>query len=106
MTFMKSFTNKERLVFLVCSLLSIIFLAKGILSYSSGSITNWELINIVAVFLIFLGVGLSPKVFFTPLKQLFSSSHLPQTVINRKLQQTILLSGLLLALICVIEQVY
>lgn len=103
---MNSFTHREKAVFFVCAFVAILLLGNGIINFVANEITGWEFVNVLAVSLIFIGNGLSPKLFFTPLKQLFSATYKPETIVNSKLQQTILFTGLLIALICVIRQVY
>lgn len=103
---MNSFTHREKIVFFVFTLIAILLLGNGIFKFVANELAVWEFVNMLAVSLIFLGTGLSPKVFFTPFKQLFSVTYKPETIINSKLQQMILFTGLLIALICVVQQVY
>ena len=81
---MSSFTHKEKIVFFVSTFFAIILLGYGIFNLVVNELPVWEFVNVLAVSLIFLGTGLSPKVFFTPFKQLFSLTYKPETIINIK----------------------
>lgn len=56
--------------------------------------------NIFAVFLILIGTGLAPRMFFTPFKKLLSASYKQEALINIKLQQSIVVTGVVLAILC------
>ena len=103
---MNSFTHREKIVFFVSTLVAITLLGYGIFNLVVNELPVWEFVNVLAASLIFFGTGLSPKVFFTPLKQLFSATYKPETIINSKLQQTVLFTGILIALICVVQQMF
>lgn len=96
---MNTLTLKEKTVVSIFMLVAFITLIMGCYQYYQQSLLFNELINIFAFFLIFIGLGLAPSMFFTPLKQLFSASFKPKTLIDHRIHQCIVCCGVLLALI-------
>ncbi|MFU2508913.1 hypothetical protein [Pseudoalteromonas sp. ASV78] len=93
---------KEKIVSVVCWLIGLLFLIFGIYDFIFNDLSWLDLTNTVAVFLILVGTGLAPKMFFTPFKQIFSPAFKLQALVDPKIQQGVLFSGLILALVCII----
>jgi hypothetical protein len=100
---MNSFPLKEKIVFSLCWLVAFTFLIMGLYQFFIQSLSGLELVNVFAVFLIFIGTGLAPKMFFTPLKELLSASHKQEALINAGVQQSIVLAGVVLTILCLVS---
>lgn len=94
--------EKEQTATVICFLIGGLVLATGIYDFFYYDLHIRDLINIVAVFLILVGLGLAPKTFFTPIGKLFSASYKLPTLVNSKIQQSFIISGVLLSLVCII----
>lgn len=94
--------EKEQTATVICFLIGGLVLATGIYDFFFYDLPIRDLINIVAVFLILVGLGLAPKTFFTPIGKLFSPSYKLPTLVNAKIQQSVIFSGVLLSVVCVI----
>lgn len=94
--------EKEQTATVICFLIGGLVLATGIYDFFYYDLHIRDLINIVAVFLILIGLGLAPKTFFTPIGKLFSASYKLPTLVNSKIQQSLIISGVLLSLLCII----
>jgi hypothetical protein len=97
---MNSLPLKEKIAFSLCWLIAFTLLIIGGYQFFNQSISGLELINTLAIFLMLIGTGLAPRVFFTPLKKLLSASYKQEALINIKVQQSIVLTGVVLAILC------
>ncbi|WP_286235383.1 hypothetical protein [Thalassotalea sediminis] len=99
---MNSLATKEKVALFSCLLIAFALLIAGAYKFLLAHISGLALLNILGVSLIFIGTGCTPKLFFTPIKQLFSSTHKQYTLINEKIQQSIVIIGLLLAMVAML----
>lgn len=97
---MYSLSSKEKATTIIFGLFAIVFLALGVYDYLFHNLPDIDLINHIAVSMILTGFALAPKTFFTPLGKLLSPIHKVEALVNYKLQQTILYSGLVISLLC------
>ncbi|CAM3689417.1 MULTISPECIES: hypothetical protein [Pseudoalteromonas] len=93
---------KEKIVLVVCWLIGFLFLIIGIYDFIFNDLSWLDLTSTIAVFLILVGTGLAPKIYFTPFKQIFSPAFKLQALVDPRIQQGVLSSGLILALVCMV----
>ncbi|MDO6427934.1 hypothetical protein Q4489_12975 [Thalassotalea sp. 1_MG-2023] len=102
---MKSLNFKEKMVVCICWLITLFMCSSGGYKFTQESLSALELVNIIGVSLIFFGISLAPKMFFTPIKQLFSTTYKLDTLVNDKLQQSIVISGFLISMFALLAEV-
>lgn len=89
----------------MCWLITLLLCGSGIYKFTQESLSVLELANIIGVSLMFFGIGLAPKVFFTPIKHLFSTTYKFDTLVNDKLQQGIVIGGFLISMFALLAGV-
>ncbi len=89
----------------MCWLATLLMCGSGVYQFTQDSLSALELTNIIGVSLMFFGLGLAPKIFFTPIKQLFSTTYKLEALVNDKLQQGIVISGLSISMFALFAQI-
>ncbi|KZN31800.1 hypothetical protein N474_22645 [Pseudoalteromonas luteoviolacea CPMOR-2] len=96
---MKMALRKETLATTLCITFAFLLLSTGLYDFFFNSYNFIELLNTCAVFCFLTGLGLSPKIFFTPIRQLLSASFVMEPIVSPKLQQSLFYGGLVMGFI-------
>jgi hypothetical protein len=94
---MERVSSKEKIAITACLFLVILMLSTRIYSFAFEQASLSDLISTIGASLIFLGLALTPKLFFTPVKQVFSKSYIVPVLISQRLHQVLVLSGCFLS---------
>lgn len=94
---MERVSPKEKITITACILVAILNLSTRIYSFVFEQASLSDLLGTIGISLIFLGLALTPKLFFTPVKQVFSKSYVIPALISQRLHQVLMLSGCLLS---------
>lgn len=93
---METLNKKEKLLSILFGLAATIYLTVGIYSLILQSL-NWsEFISCLAISLIILAGSLNPKLFFEPVKNIFSPRFTLEPIINSTVYYTIIAAGWIL----------
>tara|TARA_R110002050_G_scaffold12999_8_gene41861 strand:+ start:50 stop:364 length:315 start_codon:yes stop_codon:yes gene_type:complete len=90
---MERVSSKEKIAITVCLVIAVLMLSTQIYSFVFEQASLSDLLGTIGTSLIFLGLALTPKLFFTPVKQVFSISYIVPALISQKLHQVLVLSG-------------
>lgn len=74
---------KEKIASVLCLTFSVIILCLGLYDFLNVDTEIRELILSVGVFLLLLSAGLTPKMFFSPLTEIFKGEAFPSIVSSR-----------------------
>ncbi|MAD88426.1 MAG: hypothetical protein CMK64_01875 [Pseudoalteromonas sp.] len=85
---------KEKVASVFCVIFSFVILCSGLYDFLIVDTATRELILSVGVFLLLLSAGLTPKMFFSPLAEIFKGEAFP-SIVNFKLPQWFSLFGIL-----------
>lgn len=99
---MKVSSDKENSVSAIFFVIGLLCLSTGIYDFVYHGLHFIELINIFAIFLILISLGLVPRLFFIPFNQLFSPTFKLPTRVNVKIQRTLFFVGVFLIFTCLI----
>ena len=94
---MEIVSSKEKIAITACLFVVILMLSTRIYSFAFEQVSLADLLGTIGVSLIFLGLALTPKLFFTPVKQVFSKSYVVPALISQRLYQVLVSSGCLLS---------
>ena len=94
---MERVSSKEKIAITACLFVVILILSTRIFSFVSEQASLSDLLGTIGASLIFLGLALTPKLFFTPVKQVFSKSYVVPALISQRLHQSLVFSGCLLS---------
>jgi hypothetical protein len=83
---------KEKLVLVLCVSFAILILVTGIYDFLIVELMIGELVMTLGMFLMLLSAGLTPKLFFSPLTNIFKSEKTP-TLGHARVQQWLFLFG-------------
>jgi hypothetical protein len=86
---------KEKLASVLCVIFSFVILLTGLYDYLIVGLEIRELVMSIGVFLLLLSAGLTPKMFFSPLADIWKGEELP-SIGSPKLPQWFSLSGIFL----------
>lgn len=84
---------KEKLVLVLCVSFAILILVTGIYDFLIVELMIGELVMTLGMFLMLLSAGLTPKLFFSPLTNIFKSEK-PPTLGHTRVQQWLFLFGM------------
>lgn len=93
---MERLNKKEKLLSILFGLAAIINLTVGVYSLILQGLDWLEFISCLAISLIILAGSLNPKLFFEPVKKLFSSHFTLEPIINSTVYYTIIAAGWIL----------
>lgn len=93
---MERLNKKEKLLSILFGLAAIINLTVGVYSLILQGLDWLEFISCLAISLINLAGSLNPKLFFKPVKKLFSSRFTLEPIINSTVYYTIIVAGWIL----------
>ncbi len=93
---MERLNKKEKLLSILFGLAAIINLTVGVYSLILQGLDWLEFISCLAISLIILAGSLNPKLFFKPLKKLFSPHFTLEPIINSTVYYTIIVAGWIL----------
>ncbi|WP_105180629.1 hypothetical protein [Pseudoalteromonas sp. T1lg21] len=93
---METLNKKEKLLSILFGLAAIINLTVGIYSLILQDLDWIEFISCLAISLIILAGSLNPKLFFKPVKKLFSPNFTLEPIINSTIYFTIIVAGWIL----------
>ncbi|MCZ4253706.1 hypothetical protein [Pseudoalteromonas shioyasakiensis] len=93
---METLNKKEKLLSILFGLAAIINLTVGIYSLILQDLDWIEFISCLAISLIILAGSLNPKLFFKPVKKLFSPNFTLEPIINSTIYYTIIVAGWIL----------
>lgn len=91
---MSHLSFKEKIASVLCVIFSVIILCSGLYDFLFVDTGISELIMSVGVFLLLLSAGLTPKMFFSPLADIFKGEAFP-SIANSKHPQWFSLLGIL-----------
>ena len=94
---MERVSSKEKIAITACLFVVILMLSTRIYSFVFEQASLSDLLGTIGASLIFLGLALAPKLFFTPVKQVFSKSYVVPALISQRLHQSLVFSGCLLS---------
>tara|TARA_R110001583_G_scaffold41411_8_gene131806 strand:+ start:1630 stop:1944 length:315 start_codon:yes stop_codon:yes gene_type:complete len=94
---MERVSSKEKMAITACLVVVILMLSTRVYSFTFEQASLSDLISTIGASLIFLGLALTPKLFFTPVKQVFSKSYIVPALISQRLHQVLVLSGCFLS---------
>jgi len=94
---MERVSSKEKIAITACLVVVILMLSTRIYSFVFEQASLSDLLGTIGASLIFLGLALTPKLFFTPIKQVFSKTYVVPALISQRLHQVLVLSGCLLS---------
>jgi len=86
---------KEKLASVLCVIFSFVILLSGLYDFLIVELEIRELIMSVGVFLLLLSAGLTPKMFFSPLADIWKGEEFA-SIGNPKIPQLLSLSGIFL----------
>ena len=93
---METLNKKEKLLSILFGLAAIINLTVGVYSLILQGLDWLEFISCLAISLIILAGSLNPKLFFKPVKKLFSPHFTLEPIINLTVYYTIIVAGWIL----------
>ena len=93
---METLNKKEKLLSILFGLAAIINLTVGVYSLILQGLDWLEFISCLAISLIILAGSLNPKLFFKPVKKLFSPHFTLEPIINSTVYYTIIVAGWIL----------
>jgi len=93
---MERLNKKEKLLSILFGLAAIINLTVGVYSLILQGLDWLEFISCLAISLIILAGSLNPKLFFKPVKKLFSPRFTLELIINSTVYYTIIVAGWIL----------
>ena len=93
---MERLNKKEKLLSILFGLAAIINLTVGVYSLILQGLDWLEFISCLAISLIILAGSLNPKLFFKPVKKLFSPHFTLEPIINSTVYYTIIVAGWIL----------
>lgn len=93
---METLNKKEKLLSILFGLAAIINLTVGIYLLILQGLDWLEFISCLAISLIILAGSLNPKLFFKPVKKLFSPHFTLEPIINSTVYYTIIVAGWIL----------
>jgi hypothetical protein len=93
---METLNKKEKLLTILFGLAAIFNLTLGIYFLKSQSLDWIEFISCLAISLLLLTCSLNPKLFFKPLKNIFSTRFTLEPIINSTIYFTIIVAGWIL----------
>ena len=93
---METLNKKEKLLSILFGLAAIINLTVGIYLLILQGLDWFEFISCLAISLIILAGSLNPKLFFKPVKNIFSPHFTLEPIINSTVYYTILVAGWIL----------
>ncbi|MEI8645912.1 hypothetical protein P4S60_20850 [Pseudoalteromonas sp. Hal040] len=93
---METLNKKEKLLSILFGLAAIINLTVGVYSIILQGLDWLEFISCLAISLIILAGSLNPKLFFKPVKKIFSPHFTLEPIINSTVYYTIIVAGWIL----------
>ena len=93
---METLNKKEKLLSILFGLAAIINLTVGVYSLILQGLDWLEFISCLAISLIILAGSLNPKLFFKPVKKIFSPHFTLEPIINLTVYYTIIVAGWIL----------
>lgn len=103
---MERVSSKEKIAIAACLFIVILTLSTRIYGFAFEQAPLSDLFGAIGSSLIFLGLALTPKLFFIPIKQVFSKSYVIPVLISQRLQQVLVFSGCSLSVTSLFSQMF